>query len=390
MNAERTNGPVRFADDIVTSMHIESRRRIAYKDRSQVILIRADGTDARVLCQENGARSIDCPLVWSPDGKTLYHSREQVVGIDVASGQMRDATSFPPEDEFGVHWYLECSPDGRQLCYLHHSGQGDSHGNNLDRQHQSRSTRTRLCLAGSDGANMHVLLESNADRNLWSAAAQWRHDRVVVNVQGKPDERGLWTMSTSGANRTRIYPMPITAPKCLALSEHEVACADPSGICAISLSEGVRRQISHFGGAPAWSPDGKQIAFMRGDAELWLADAGDGRLNRLAWTEEPAGLQERYFGYDLPPRWSPDGRLLWFAITYTEARVPDPAWIAHLREELRRMEYPESEHDQMIQVSLEASQWTHMPYIGIVDFETKRGWSQPADWTEAEWSPSDD
>jgi hypothetical protein len=168
---------------------------------------------------------------------------------------------------------------------------------------------------------------------------------------------------------------------------HEVACADPTGICAISLTGGVRRQISRFGGGPAWSPDGKQIAFMKGDAELWLADAGDGGLKRVAGVEEPAGLQERSVGYDIPPRWSPDGRLLWFSLTHTEARVPDPARIAHLRQELTRTEYPESEHDDMIRVSLEASQWTHTKYIGIIDFAMRQGWSLPADWTEAAWSP---
>lgn len=57
---------------------------------------------------------------------------------------------------------------------------------------------------------------------------------------------------------------------------------------------------------PAWSPDGRQLAFQAfktGDFHIWTADAQGGNLRRL--TEGPYDHRD--------PAWSPDGRILAFA-----------------------------------------------------------------------------
>jgi len=57
---------------------------------------------------------------------------------------------------------------------------------------------------------------------------------------------------------------------------------------------------------PAWSPDGKRIAFVRkheGNYDIWLVSA-DGKHERRLTTAT---------GQDLNPSWSPDGRKLLFA-----------------------------------------------------------------------------
>jgi Tol biopolymer transport system component len=57
--------------------------------------------------------------------------------------------------------------------------------------------------------------------------------------------------------------------------------------------------------APAWSPDGSQVAFISarsGNWEIHLVDVATGRERRL--TENPA--------VDVAPAWSPNGRQLAF------------------------------------------------------------------------------
>src|SRR5262249_28949603 len=54
--------------------------------------------------------------------------------------------------------------------------------------------------------------------------------------------------------------------------------------------------------APAWSPDGKEIAVSL-EGALWIVDLASGGARQL--TDGP--------GYDYQPDWSPDGRFLVYA-----------------------------------------------------------------------------
>jgi Tol biopolymer transport system component len=82
-------------------------------------------------------------------------------------------------------------------------------------------------------------------------------------------------------------------------------------VACVRLPEGCgqqqRRLTDHpaVDEAPAWSPDGRQIAFQSrrdGDHEIYLMDADGGHLRRL--TFDP--------GRDLHPAWSPDGSQIAF------------------------------------------------------------------------------
>lgn len=70
--------------------------------------------------------------------------------------------------------------------------------------------------------------------------------------------------------------------------------------------------------APAWSPDGRSLAFLRakdGPAQLWLLPADGGEPEQL--TELPLGAGE--------PHWSPDGRKIAFAAPVDTAGGPENA-----------------------------------------------------------------
>lgn len=75
-----------------------------------------------------------------------------------------------------------------------------------------------------------------------------------------------------------------------------------------NLADGRRQKIAEFqgiNGAPAWSPDGKRLAVVlsrSGDPEIYTLELASGRLRRL--TNDPA--------IDTEPVWSPDGRHIAF------------------------------------------------------------------------------
>lgn len=83
-------------------------------------------------------------------------------------------------------------------------------------------------------------------------------------------------------------------------------------LCTVSLDKPESRHLIGDSGklsheeSPAWSPDGKQIAFTStrdGNQEVYLIDAAGQNLKRI--TQDP--------GLDAHPTWTPDGRHLLFA-----------------------------------------------------------------------------
>jgi TolB protein len=67
---------------------------------------------------------------------------------------------------------------------------------------------------------------------------------------------------------------------------------------------GLRRLASGY--SPSWSPDGRRLVFARdgrrGDADVYVVEAGGAGLRRLTWTRHD----------EVPTGWSPDGRSILF------------------------------------------------------------------------------
>jgi Tol biopolymer transport system component/DNA-binding winged helix-turn-helix (wHTH) protein len=91
------------------------------------------------------------------------------------------------------------------------------------------------------------------------------------------------------------------------------------GIWIVPVTGGAPKQLTEFGGSPAWSPDGKTIAFANGNhlldptgrnanspETLWLVAVESGEEpRRLTQPNSPAGGHSS-------PNWSPDGRRIVF------------------------------------------------------------------------------
>ena len=110
---------------------------------------------------------------------------------------------------------------------------------------------------------------------------------------------------------------PAWSPDGKWIAYHSVAM---HGIWVIPAGGGAPRQISAFGSSPAWSPDGKQLAFRSyepsslaasdwpgdGESTIWRVDADGSNLQQLTPPRNPLGQHA-------DPSWSPDGRQVIFA-----------------------------------------------------------------------------
>ena len=103
---------------------------------------------------------------------------------------------------------------------------------------------------------------------------------------------------------------------------YTVEAAGARQLFLLDLRTGVARQLTASElniSEPAWSPDGRRLAFCR-DETVWVVDADGGRLTRV--DGDPAGTTH--------PRWSPDGLRLaflsrrrgWSQVWLIDAPVP--------------------------------------------------------------------
>jgi Tol biopolymer transport system component/DNA-binding winged helix-turn-helix (wHTH) protein len=104
------------------------------------------------------------------------------------------------------------------------------------------------------------------------------------------------------------------------------------GIWIVPALGGVPRQVSDFGSDPAWSPDGRRLAFQSDPladiapaafganvpSTIWTVARDGGDRRRITSSSDPVGGQAA-------PAWSPDGRHIAF-VTYSEQ--PRRLWSA--------------------------------------------------------------
>jgi Tol biopolymer transport system component len=252
--------------------------------RSALHLVHPDGSDDHVLVRNV---DVDNNIVWSPDGTRLAVSTSALRLVDL----MGTITTYPDDTITGpVAW----SPDGTKIAYGGFGG--------LCTPHCKEELRVREL---ADGKLVRLVHDGYAPA--WSrdgrTIAYLGHDQAlrVINASGGRPKRiadrvsGALTWTTDGRI---IYPVPET---------------DVHSIAVVAHSGGIPRLLpgtTNATGQPAWSPDGKRLAFATGSlgqrdgfhAEVEVVDANGAHAHVIRGTSSNVEAPD--------PSWSPDGREL--------------------------------------------------------------------------------
>ncbi len=306
---------------------------------THVGVVAADGTGLRWLTR---TRNFDRQPAWSPDGRRIvfvgkdsYAENLFVIGADGA-GERR-LTRYDPTNSTGLDspsW----SPNGRQIVFLR--------ADDVD-------------LVRPDGGGLRRIARRGLAPAVWSLDGKRLAFAQHVDRVGEPSRVALTVKPLAGPARhfglesasSEMVGGPSWAPNARGLIYASVSDENDLELFSITphgrgLRQLTRNRVDDFD--PAWSPEGRRIAFARGAIDrnenrvrrssLYLMDSSGGHPRRLtrggpdtapSWA--PGGKRIVFarsgivYILDLPtsrarslqagvdPAWSPDGRLIAFA-----------------------------------------------------------------------------
>lgn len=225
-----------------------------------------------------------CP-VWSPNGRMVAFNFSYYPHTDVTNTllcvfdlETKEIKIISNSNDVYPSW----SPDSQQLVF------------NSDRNGTSEIYKINL-----DGTNLTQLTNTGGAFN---AVSSPDGSRIAYAKEGQ----GLWVMNSDGSSSMQVsaYPRdcsPSWAPDCLRLA-FQSNRSGKLNVWIMNADGSNPVQITQKGGAsPAWSPDGKWIAFER-DEQIWLVSP-DGQKEVHLRTNFPVGV----------PSWSPDSRKIVFS-----------------------------------------------------------------------------
>jgi Tol biopolymer transport system component len=258
-------------------------------------LINLDGTSERVILEN--VRQPKAP-VWSPDGAKIAISMQRGGRLETQQRCSNSLPSEPIDDTDEIRMVVEVDGDGEidaKLCYtlLPHpnwslrlvdvaTGEfedlpGDffsyapawDPANDWRLVYDGERGLVNLDLTRSEGATWALTEDPNDHAPSFSpdgraiAVSYWQHDHWEIHVMNADTPTG-----TGGSGRARLTETPLRA-----IVEQRIDGDEPQSWNNV---------------APAWSPDGSQIAFLTdrtGRWEVWVMKA-DGSNQRPMFPDE--------------------------------------------------------------------------------------------------------
>ena len=277
---------------------------VSWRDgNGEVYAMDADSSSPRNLTQDPAQ---DVRPAWSPDGRriafvTRRDGNSEVYVMNADGGEKRNLTRDRASDDYPT-W----SPDGRRIAFLRCS---DSPFSCV-----TLSNSYQLYVVNADGSGLRRLRLNPTYRYPLQYPLVWSPD-------GRTIHSGRYLVRTDGSGSRWLSHMPLTAVwspdgRRIAFAGKPHWCRTGPRPCYSSHSDiyvmnadgsGTRKLThnAHQNAEPAWSPDGRKIAFRstrNGNRDIYVMNAdGSGKRNLT-----------RNAAWDSRPSWSPDGRKIAF------------------------------------------------------------------------------
>ena len=251
------------------------------RDVKEVYIADYDGANPRRITIN---RTLNVFPNWSPDGRSIAYTSYRSGAPDILISNIYAGTMENPTKGVAQNWLPVFSPDGSKIAF-----------------NSNRDGNPEIYVINRDGSNLTRLTNNPATESTptWSPTGSqiaFTSDRTgtpqiyVIN----PDGSGLRRISQeSYADRATWSPAPY----------NEIAFSARTGpgfdIKILNIASGETRQITFGEGtneSPAWSPNGRHLAFMStraGRSQIFTVDR-DGRNLRQVTKD----------GNNFTPNWS--------------------------------------------------------------------------------------
>lgn len=213
---------------------LRANARLAYVENGNVVV---EDLATKRLRRHAVVTGPACPLAFDVDGRTLFHSGDQLVAIDFVRGRSRALTKFGPAARRGIIWDLHVAPDGRRVLF-------------------TRARPRPMRVARLDRAS-GVVRNVCTMAGVWRFAPHWPSGSLFVAIAHPVP--ALWQMDLDGKNARRLALTPVP---------YDLQVAPDGAFLVYSTAESPTRQFvvrrdlatgvttSFAGTAPALSPDG--------------------------------------------------------------------------------------------------------------------------------------